>query len=105
LNANPELGFIMAGVSAGANLSAVLSLLARDSNLTPPLTGAFLSALPAFHNDSVPEKYKSRWLSLEQNGVTDPILSRAMYDYIKGKFLFYRSKNPKITMNQRALQA
>jgi acetyl esterase/lipase len=85
LNSNPELGFLVAGVSAGGSLSAVLCLLARDNNLSPPLTGAFLSAPSAFHRDSVPQKFKSRWLALEQNKAA-PFFNLPMYDYVAGEF-------------------
>ncbi|KIM94126.1 hypothetical protein OIDMADRAFT_60960 [Oidiodendron maius Zn] len=46
-NADPEVGFIVAGNSAGANLAAVVTVLARDNQLSPPLTGCCLTALPA----------------------------------------------------------
>lgn len=62
----------------------MLSLLARDNNLTPPLTGAFLSAPSTFSRHSVPEKFKSHWLALEQNKAA-PILNLPMYEHIEGQ--------------------
>jgi hypothetical protein len=84
LNCNPELGFIVAGVSARANFAAIVSLLARDHELSPPLTGTFLSALPAIWRDAVPGKYKSSWLSYEQNK-NAPILNEPLYGFLIGK--------------------
>jgi hypothetical protein len=84
LNCNPKLGFIVTGVSAGANFAAIVSLLARDHELSPPLTGTFLSAVPAISRDAVPDKYKSSWLSYEQNK-NAPILNQPLYDFLLGK--------------------
>lgn len=57
-------GFIVGGTSAGGNLSAVLSLLARDKGLQPALTGVYLGMPLIVHHDEVPDKfiasYKSR---------------------------------------------
>ncbi|KAI0124106.1 Alpha/Beta hydrolase protein [Xylariales sp. AK1849] len=43
LGANPDAGFLLGAVSAGANLALVSATLARDENLSPPLTGLWLS--------------------------------------------------------------
>ncbi|KAI9693141.1 MAG: hypothetical protein M1822_005137 [Bathelium mastoideum] len=74
LGADPSEGFIVGGSSAGGNIAAVLAHLARDENLTPPLTGQGL-CIPAVLNDVaaakvLPEKYKKLYLSYEQN--SDP---------------------------------
>ncbi|KAF6805751.1 lipase 2, partial [Colletotrichum musicola] len=42
LGADPTRGFIIGGGSAGGNIAAVIAHLARDNNLTPPLTGQYL---------------------------------------------------------------
>lgn len=57
----------MGGVSAGGSLSAVLSILARDTGLNPGLTGAHLSIPLAVASGAVPEKFKGEYLSYEQN--------------------------------------
>ena len=62
-----SLGFIVGGISAGANLSAVLSILARDTGLTPNLTGVHLSIPLVIASSAVPEKFKGDYLSFEQN--------------------------------------
>ncbi|KAH6659149.1 Alpha/Beta hydrolase protein [Truncatella angustata] len=43
LGANPDAGFLLGAVSAGANLALVSATLARDEKLSPPLTGLWLS--------------------------------------------------------------
>ena len=64
---NPTKGFVVGGVSAGANFSAVVSHLYRDDNMNPPLTGIYLSVPAVLAESEVPEKYKSRYLSRQQN--------------------------------------
>ncbi|KAK5014024.1 hypothetical protein LTR16_002500 [Cryomyces antarcticus] len=67
LNADPLKGFIVGGISAGGNMAAVCGHLARDEKLSPPLTGLFLSIPALLPKEAVPEKYRSKYLSLEQN--------------------------------------
>lgn len=67
LGADPSVAFIIGGTSAGGNLTAVLSHLARDNNLSPPLTGQYLAIPATVPYERVPEKYKDRILSYEQN--------------------------------------
>ncbi|TKA74431.1 hypothetical protein B0A49_02859 [Cryomyces minteri] len=67
LNADPSKGFVVGGISAGGNMAAVCGHLARDEKLSPPLTGLFLSIPALLPKEAVPEKYKSKYLSLEQN--------------------------------------
>ena len=66
LNINLSSGFIVGGVSAGANIAAVLAHLARDEDLQPPLTGQYLAVPPLLPSTEVDEKYKSRLLSSTQ---------------------------------------
>jgi len=84
LKADPSQGFIVGGTSAGGNITAVLALLARDEGLSPPLTGQYL-AIPAIGNKKwIPEKYKDRFLSFEQNKDV-PVLPIAAIDmFMKG---------------------
>jgi len=67
IGGNLALGFIVGGVSAGGNLSAVLSILARDNGLLPRLTGVHLSVPLVVASVAVPEKFKEEYLSYEQN--------------------------------------
>lgn len=72
---DPLKGFIVGGESAGANLAAVMSLLARDQQLSPPITGLVLSIPPVVNPDRVPERFREVFLSYDQNADA-PILNR-----------------------------
>lgn len=79
LGADPSKGFIVGGGSAGGNISAVLAHLARDEQLSPPLTGqyfcvpAIMSFLPPSH---VPAQYRAEYLSHPLvTASKDPILN------------------------------
>lgn len=86
LGATPSLGFLLAGISAGANIAAVVALLARDNELSPPLTGTFLGALPAISTaEFLPPKFQPLWLSREQHKAA-PILNEPLLDFIFGKY-------------------
>ncbi len=77
--ADPSLGFVIGGTSAGGNLTAVLAHLARDEGLSPPLTGQYLAIPAVLPDDVVPEKYKEFYLSYEQNKHA-PVLPQAAID-------------------------
>lgn len=68
IGADPTQGFLLGGVSAGANITAVVAQKAQDEGLSSPLTGLWLSVPLVFPSlDHVPEKYKDQWFSHEQN--------------------------------------
>jgi acetyl esterase/lipase len=60
-------GFIVGGISAGANLVCSVSHLARDDGMTPKITGLFLSIPSLLEPLAVPEKWKSEYKSREEN--------------------------------------
>ncbi|KAH8880515.1 alpha/beta-hydrolase [Thozetella sp. PMI_491] len=60
-------GFIVGGVSAGANLACSSAHLARDENLSPKITGAYLSIPSVLAPQAVPAKWKDSYLSREEN--------------------------------------
>ncbi|KAG7090662.1 hypothetical protein E1B28_009761 [Marasmius oreades] len=68
-SASLKKGFIVGGASAGGNLAAVLSWMAREDAFfkETPLTGQFLKVPSVIHYKAIPEKYKSSLLSWEQN--------------------------------------
>jgi acetyl esterase/lipase len=66
---------VVGGISAGANLVAVISHLYRDDRLSPPITGIYLSVPVVLSPEVVPEKYKDQYLSREQNK-NAPILNQ-----------------------------
>jgi len=76
LGAEPSKGFIVSGVSAGGNLACVVSHLARDEKLSPPLTGIWLDAPSMVDPSVLPEKWKKDYQSREQNK-NAPILDEA----------------------------
>ena len=67
LGATPSAGFIVGGVSAGGQLAAITAHLAKDEKLSRPLTGQWLCVPLVLAEGIVPEKYKSHWISREQN--------------------------------------
>ncbi|KAL2068785.1 hypothetical protein VTL71DRAFT_15123 [Oculimacula yallundae] len=78
LGGNPSKGFLVGGISAGGNISAVVTHLYRDDKISPPLTGAYLSIPACIPPDSVPEKYKHVYLSREQNKDAPILNQRSM---------------------------
>ncbi|KAF6826854.1 lipase 2 [Colletotrichum plurivorum] len=80
LGADPTRGFIIGGGSAGGNIAAVIAHLARDNDLTPPLTGQYL-CVPAITcflpPEAIPEQYRAEYLSHPSvTKVKDPIIGR-----------------------------
>lgn len=84
-NADPAVGFIIGGTSAGANITAVLAHLARDEGLSPPLTGYYLAAAALMPETQVPEEHKKYCLSHNQNRDV-PVLPQAARDMFKRGF-------------------
>lgn len=83
--ADPSKGFIVGGTSAGGNISAVLAHVARDENLSPPLTGQYLVIPAVVPQSKVPAKYKEYFLSFEQNRHA-PVLPVAAIDMFMGAY-------------------
>ncbi|TKA76932.1 hypothetical protein B0A55_03117 [Friedmanniomyces simplex] len=68
LGADPSKGFILGGVSAGGNITAVIAQKSLDEGMSPPLTGVWLAVPWLFTTpESVPEEYRDQWFSREQN--------------------------------------
>lgn len=65
LGADPSREFVVGGGSAGGNITAVLTHVARDEQLSPPLTGQYL-CVPAvmcfLPPEYVPARYRSEYL-------------------------------------------
>ncbi|OCK95478.1 alpha/beta-hydrolase [Cenococcum geophilum 1.58] len=67
ISANPSVGFVVGGTSAGGNMSAAIGLLARDLLLSPPLTGNLL-LIPLITNfRAIPARFAPLIASYEQN--------------------------------------
>jgi acetyl esterase/lipase len=85
IGGNPSKGFVCAGVSAGANFAAVVSHVYRDEKITPPLTGLYLSIPRVSGPEVVPDKYKARYLSHEQNKDA-PILNHGVMKLLESSY-------------------
>ncbi|KAJ8074461.1 hypothetical protein AAF712_009152 [Marasmius tenuissimus] len=75
-------GFLVGGTSAGANVAASLSHLARDDSFfnDKPVTGQLLHIPPVVHYEAVPPRWKSSYLSFEQNKDA-PILNKSKIEH------------------------
>ncbi|KAK5174438.1 uncharacterized protein LTR77_001518 [Saxophila tyrrhenica] len=82
LHADPSKGFLMSGISAGGNLAAVSTLASISEKFAHPVTGQWLCVPSLMDADSVPEKFKPYFLSLEHNKDA-PILSASAMEAIK----------------------
>ncbi|KAK3684532.1 hypothetical protein LTR37_020174 [Vermiconidia calcicola] len=75
LEADPNQGFLVGGISAGGNITNVITHLALDHGLQPPITGNWLSVpgvrLAPKYADKLPQKYRERLLSRAQEAVID----------------------------------
>ncbi len=85
IGGNPTKGFVCGGVSAGGNFAAVASHIYRDEKITPPLTGVYLSVPTVLRQDVVPEKYKARYLSHEQNKDA-PMLNKVVIGLLESSY-------------------
>lgn len=82
-SASPTSGFIVGGTSAGGHLACVVTHLAQANDLSPPVTGQFLSCGFMASPDRVPLKYRHLFLSWEQNREA-PLYSRALVEEVRG---------------------
>ena len=67
LGADPSLGFVLGGVSAGGALTVVTAQRAMKEQISPPLTGLWACIPVTLDEKIVPEKYKEMFQSREQN--------------------------------------
>ena len=91
MGADPSKGFIIGGTSAGGNITAVISLLARDEKLSPPVTGTLLMIPFYVAHQFIPESWKSEYKSWEQNKDA-PILSQRACNLFVDNYLPDESK-------------
>ncbi|KAI1112055.1 Alpha/Beta hydrolase protein [Nemania sp. NC0429] len=98
LQADTSKGFLVGGVSSGANMAAVISYLARDEKVAPSITGLLLSIpcclLPSAY-DLVPQ-WKNELLSIEQNKDSD-LLDLNSYNQLAHDILQAPSDDPRIS--------
>lgn len=79
LGADPTRGLVLGGTSAGGNMAMVLSHQARDSQMTPPLTGIYLNVPLALAPEAVPAADAALYRSRDQNALA-PVLNKAFMD-------------------------
>jgi acetyl esterase/lipase len=67
LGADPGKGFLVQGVSAGAVLADLVSRIAKDEKLQPPITGQLHIATAVCDQRMVPKRYRDQFLSWDQD--------------------------------------
>ncbi|GAB1312071.1 Alpha/beta-hydrolase [Madurella fahalii] len=83
LHINPAKGFILAGESNGSDIALAIAHLYREQHpVLPALTGLYLACPMVMDKDTVPEKYRDYFLSMEQNA-DGPILVTKSMDFIE----------------------
>lgn len=65
-------------------MAVIAAHLYVNDKLSPPLTGIYAAMPGGVNHQTVPEKYKDRFISLEQNADA-PILSASSVDFIWSK--------------------
>lgn len=89
LRASPVAGFLVGGISSGANFAGVIAYTARDAGLSPPITGLFISipvALMPKAYGLISDGWREQLLSLEQNG-NAPLLTQRSLAQIEGELI------------------
>ncbi|KAI0889687.1 Alpha/Beta hydrolase protein [Annulohypoxylon maeteangense] len=83
LRIDPAKGFIVAGESSGASMALAVAYLwvTQKKGATLQITGIYSSANSAASAETVPEKYRSFFLSMEQNAHA-PVLDIAAIERI-----------------------
>jgi acetyl esterase/lipase len=93
LPADPKLGFIVGGASAGGNLAAVMAQLSRDEKLNPPITGQYLCVGSFLWWDAVPEKWEPEYRSRNAESA-DPVIGKLKRDGGLKEAVKFDSKSP-----------
>lgn len=82
LGADPSKGFILGGISAGGNLAAITAQRYVNADMSPRLTGLWLSIPAIFHHSlPPPSEYSELFLSRQQNA-NSVILNQCAIDAI-----------------------
>jgi acetyl esterase/lipase len=85
LGADPVKGFLVGGISSGANFAVVLTRRAVEIGLQPPVTGTWAPIFMGLNErDAVPDDYKQLWMSHVQHRdalVIDEGKAATMWEY------------------------
>ena len=92
IGADPTTGFIIGGISAGGTLASVITNQSLTEKFDHPVTGQWLSVPSMMDHESVPEKYKPYFLSMEHN-VDVPVLPASALPDLK-KHIEWDDKSP-----------
>lgn len=82
LNADPQQGFILGGVSVGGSMAAALSRKFQEHPLSHPLTGQWLCVASLMDDDSVPARFKEVFIASQQSSEA-PLLNKTSLEYLK----------------------
>ncbi|OLN88202.1 AB hydrolase superfamily protein 3 [Colletotrichum chlorophyti] len=85
LGINLQKGFLLGGVSAGADLALGVAYLCGKEKLAPPVTGVYTAVSGAATLETIPEKYRDLFLSPKQNAFA-PILDAETIKFISDKY-------------------
>lgn len=88
LGAEPARGFLVGGISSGANFAVALARRAVETGLSPPLTGVWAPLFMGLNEEAaVPEAYRSLCASHGQHGqdalVIDGAKADTMWEYYR----------------------
>ncbi|KAL7946443.1 Alpha/Beta hydrolase protein [Trichoderma barbatum] len=81
LGIDPEKGFLIGGESSGAEMAMAVAHLCLNDKLAAPLTGIYAAITGGVNKETVPDKYKDRFFSLEQNAEA-PVLSTTSLEFV-----------------------
>uniref|UniRef100_A0A8H7KEC9 Alpha/beta hydrolase fold-3 domain-containing protein n=1 Tax=Bionectria ochroleuca TaxID=29856 RepID=A0A8H7KEC9_BIOOC len=80
-----DKGFIVGGMSAGANLAAVLAQQWVSNSKSPSITGIWLNVPLLFVHEIVPDDQRELWVAREQNAEA-MIISKESTDFIRSAY-------------------
>ncbi|KAH6659146.1 Alpha/Beta hydrolase protein [Truncatella angustata] len=83
LGADPRVGFVLGGVSSGANLTAVTVQRAVREGLSPALTGAWMCMPCLLDERIVPAEYAAVFISREQCADATLVDTKNLYSVIE----------------------
>ena len=83
LGADTQAGFILGGVSSGANLAAVTAQLAVQEGLSPLLTGVWMCMPCVLDKEIVPPEYADVFISREQSANATLVDTQNLYSVIQ----------------------
>lgn len=81
IGADPRQGFVMTGISAGAQIASAVVTKAIEEPLAYPITGQYLGVPTILDAEHTPEKYKKYHLSIKHNA-NAPVLNAPAMDAI-----------------------